>query len=218
MAQDLFDQRYYEEVPQWIIDRIRKTFPETEDINPEFITPDKDTNILLLETAEVFVTFIHEGAGFKNSFGYFTYDLDENANVINMSELKYIFNNASLINAGGELRPGDTVNLGLFPAGTRIGWFLGADEYNGGTHKYYSHDFMNADGQMKHTCSVFDLDCQCTFYGFEDLWNGGDRDYNDLVWYVKSTPWTAIDRSKMATTDELTRISANLQSRCTCVI
>lgn len=217
MAQDLFDQRYNIEVPQELIDTIHKTFPEGDDINPEFISPDKDTNIHLLEAAELSVTFVHEGAGYRNSFGYFTYELDESENVVNMSELNYIYNNASLLHSGGDLLVGDTVDLGLFPADTRIGWFLGADEFRGGTKKFYSHDFMNEDNQLKHTCAVFDLDFQSILYGFEDTWGGGDRDYNDLMWYVVATPWTAVNRSKMASTDELTTITSNIKSRCSCI-
>ena len=50
--------------------RINNALPETE-INEAFLTDDAGSTISLTEEAEVFVTFIHEGAGYKNSFGYF---------------------------------------------------------------------------------------------------------------------------------------------------
>lgn len=217
MPQDLFETRYNVHVPQATLDLINKTFPESEPINPEFIAPDKDTNLYLTEAAEISITFIHEGAGHKNSFGYFTYELDSEGEVTNMSELKYIFNNASMVGAGGDLQVGDTVDLGLFQQGTRIGWFLGANEFNGNDLKFYSIDSMNPDNGLKHTCAVFDLNSRTTFYGFEDLWGGGDEDYNDLLWYVKATPWTAIDRSQMATTDVLEGLRGRFKSRCRCL-
>ena len=62
-----------DEYPAEFFQRIANALPEQE-INEAFLTDDEGANILLEEEAEVFVTFIHEGAGYKNSFGYFTYD------------------------------------------------------------------------------------------------------------------------------------------------
>ena len=40
--------------------------------HPEFFSGDYSSNVYLNQEAHVFVTFVHEGAGYRNSFGYFT--------------------------------------------------------------------------------------------------------------------------------------------------
>lgn len=213
----MFDQRYFVEQDPDMITRINEAFPEKV-VHPQFIEEGKDANVTLTEKANVTITFISEGAGFKNSFGYYTFDRDENGEPIlsSRSENIQIFDNASAKFAGGELVTGDTVHLGLFPAGTNIGFYLIADGFNGGTLTYWSIGAeANPDG-LRHTAAVFDLDSQTTFFGFEDLYNGGDKDYNDMLFTVESDPWTAIDRTNYANTDSIYpgKIFSRCQSCC----
>ena len=44
--------------------------------NPHYITSDYETNIIITEETEVFITYIHECAGFRNVLGYYTYDVN----------------------------------------------------------------------------------------------------------------------------------------------
>ena len=53
--------------------RINNALPERE-LNEAFITDDAGSSITLTEQAEVFVTFIHEGAGYRNAFGFFLFE------------------------------------------------------------------------------------------------------------------------------------------------
>ena len=58
--------------------KISYTLPEGRDIrlNAQGLVPDSDdkTNIRFAEDADVWVTFLSEGAGYRNSVGYFSYD------------------------------------------------------------------------------------------------------------------------------------------------
>lgn len=58
---------------------------------------------------------------FSNTFGYFIFDYNDE-----ILEQITIFDNASKLNGGGTLLNGDTVNVGQFPAGANIGFWLEA--------------------------------------------------------------------------------------------
>ena len=63
-------------VDQDFLNRVALALPERVDVrnnNPNYIASDDKVNLSLKESGEVFVTFLHERAGFRNSFGYFTY-------------------------------------------------------------------------------------------------------------------------------------------------
>ncbi|MBL4604840.1 MAG: hypothetical protein JKY02_04020, partial [Flavobacteriaceae bacterium] len=54
------------------LEMISNSLPESypvPDYNPQYITAGYDTNIKLTEAAEVYVTFISEGAGYRNTLG-----------------------------------------------------------------------------------------------------------------------------------------------------
>lgn len=114
-----------------LLNEISLALPEKQDVNQEFLNTNYDPNIYLQEDAHVSVTFLDEGAGYRNSLGYFTYDsstfdgmsfgdidLDSSGH-IGISELQnvsgintgMIFNNASELGGGGSLLAGDTVTL-----------------------------------------------------------------------------------------------------------
>ncbi|MCJ8338151.1 MAG: DUF4114 domain-containing protein [Pseudomonadales bacterium] len=110
---------------------INTALPEQSVVNQEFLNPSYDPNILLQEEANVGITFIDEGAGYRNSLGYFTFEQQSfdaltfaeidtnNSGHIGIDELQsiagvnasMIFNNASKSGAGGSLNAGDTVSL-----------------------------------------------------------------------------------------------------------
>lgn len=81
------------------------------------------------------VHFFNEGAGFKNSFGY--YLVDENGNI---GQPRIIWNNASANGSGGLLIKGDdgdsnytdgsTFDIGTLPAGSHLAFFLLPDAFS----------------------------------------------------------------------------------------
>jgi len=115
-----------------LISEIQEALPESTDVNQSFLNPSYNPNIQLQNDAHIGITFLDEGAGYRNSLGYFTFsheafngysfgDIDtDNSGHIGISELTamnsvntgMVFNNASKAGAGGSLQAGDTVALG----------------------------------------------------------------------------------------------------------
>jgi LruC domain-containing protein len=116
--------------------RIALMLPEKVDIRNNkniALSSDDQTNIKLNATAEVWVTFLNEGAGFQNSLGFFTYDLTKPAptSPTQITNEQIIIPNASippLIAASGST--GSTVYLGSFPKDTGIGFFVVANGWS----------------------------------------------------------------------------------------
>lgn len=85
------------------------------------------------------------------------------------------------------LNVGDWVDLGVFKAGTKFDFLLQSNDINGGIYNdgikgifgIYPED--NPD-KVQHTVSYLYNDY--LILGFEDLWGGGDRDYNDTVFAI----------------------------------
>lgn len=190
------------EYPAEFFDRIANALPESH-VNEAFMTDDAGSNITMREEGEVFVTFIHEGAGYKNSFGYFTYDANNPPQSPSEVSETIVFPNLSY----PHLTNGHRVSLGTFPAGTSIGFFIAANGfwyYDGvkpfATPYYYSLQDLNPDPEAlrQHNVLLYDAEVEEVIIGFEDLprsW--GDNDFNDAVFSVKATPASAIDTSTL---------------------
>lgn len=193
-ATDLTDGLYHVDFAAEDLNEIQQLLPENGGLNPAFISDATDPNIHLLAEADITLTFIDEGAGYKNSFGYFVYDDSDN-----ILYEQTIFSNASEAGGGGSLLPGDTVSLGTFNEGDNIGFWVQANGYNDPNgYKYYSLDQYNPDG-LRHIAIIDDPDNQRLVVGFEDLYNLGDQDYNDVVFTFTASPYDAIDTSKIPT-------------------
>ena len=191
---DLPEGLYHVEFSQQELNRIQELFPERGGINPSYIHSQTDPNLILLDDAEISVTFIDEGAGYRNSFGYFLYDSE--GTVLYKETL---FDNASKAGAGGSLVAGDTLDMGSFEAGSRIGFWLQANGYNDPNgHTYYTLDSLNPDG-LRHMAIVSDEANERLVIGIEDLYGLGDEDYNDIIFTFSATPFSAIDRSNIPT-------------------
>lgn len=191
--QDLSRSIYNVPIDTAELNRIAALLPETT-VNTAYVSPSLDPNLHLLEKAEISLTFISEGAGYRNSFGYFLYD---DAQTILSKET--IFSNASAVGSGGSLKPGDTVKLGTFEAGTNIGFWLQGDGFtNKNGYTYYTLDQYNPDGK-RHVAVIADVLGEQIVLGIEDLYNLGDRDYNDVVFTFSANPFSAIDIAGMPT-------------------
>lgn len=184
-------------------ERINNALPERE-INEAFITDDKGSTIHLVEEAEVFVTFIHEGAGYKNSFGFFTFDRENPPQYPSEINETIVFPNLSY----PHMAKGHRLSLGTFPAGTSIGFFIAAngfDYYTGVKSRrvpyYYSLQDLNPESDpslRQHAVLLYDEEVQEVILGFEDLnRNWGDNDFNDAVFSIKSTPELAIEKDNL---------------------
>jgi len=182
--------------------RISNALPESH-VNEAFLTNDEGSNITLIEEGEVFITFIHEGAGYKNSFGFFTFDKTNPPTSPDQVSETIIFPNLSY----PHLTNGHRLSLGSFPAGTSIGFFIAANGFwydtgvkNFASPYYYSLKDLNPDPSAlkQHNVLLFDDEVDEVIIGFEDLprsW--GDNDFNDAVFSIKASPSTAIDTSTL---------------------
>lgn len=206
-------------ISQALLDDIDNTLPPGQNISasPNLQTSDNlDTQID--ERAEVWITFVHEGAGFQNSLGYYTYDLNNPPSSIDdISEFILIFPNASLSGSGGGLEPGDKIFLGEFAAGTGIGWFLVADGWNSSSQdvtvksnprkfvKYSNPTFNDfvSNGKNQHTVVLQDDVRELLILSFEDVSRdaNSDHDMNDATFFATVTPFTAVGNPNLPKTN-----------------
>lgn len=149
-----YDNLSQQSVSVEFLETIAQELPESRDANPVFLNPSYRTDVTLSEAASAEITFIDEGAGFRNSLGYYIFpsgsfdgltksDIDrDQSGVISLAEILlipgveigWVFPNASKQGAGGDLNAGDTVVLGnnrIYPRGTVIGFFLAQNAWTG---------------------------------------------------------------------------------------
>ncbi len=137
------------EVTPALLQSINASVPERASVpnspsRSQYIAQDASSNLVLKDPAEVTLTFIHEGAGYLNSIGYYTFNAANPpksvSEILNRTVIAYP--NASYIGSGGGMASGNRVQLkyldtsngqwsNTFPAGTGIGWFLVANGWRG---------------------------------------------------------------------------------------
>jgi len=176
------EEIYNAELPQAVVQQVEEAFAEYE--TPEAALLAQDANLEIKGDTTISLTFVGEGAGFKNSVGVFTYD--ENHEIL---EQETVFANFSGtgpgLAGGGDLLPGDTVDVGPFLDGDQVGFFVIANGYHNASGKTYrTLADLNPDGHDHD--AVVEIEGAGTLIGFEDLWNLGDADYNDALLMVST--------------------------------
>jgi hypothetical protein len=143
--------------------------------------------IVMAETHNVQVTFESEGAGYKNTLGW--YIVDPVTKVI--TSVGIIWANASADGSGGSLHTGDTVSLGNLAEGTRIGFFLIANGYN-------TNNWTNPSN-----ANYIDLN-QGHLEFRDDSGNPGSLDSDEPLhlWYVPNDPNASAFELESVTGDE----------------
>lgn len=203
-------------VSQDILNIINSSLPEGSPLSkshPEYLANGVRSNINLIKKAEVWVTFVHEGAGYRNALGYYSYPTNNPpATASDIANLNIIFPNASFQGSGGGLRTGDKVLLDTFEAGTTVAWFVVPDGWNPSTQKvsntryktHYSDKHLNtftSETYRSHVVTLLDPARELLLVGFEDIARpGGDQDFNDAVFYATASPFSAIETTGMAQT------------------
>ena len=152
------------------------------------------------------MTFIHEGAGYKNTLLFYTFAIDETKRApTSLAEiaptLTVVFPNASRQGSGGTLNVGDRVHIGNFPANTGIGFAVMPNGWNSNTQSlktnisqlvYTDHAF-NTASQHVQTVRLDDTLGERHVICFENIMRpGGDNDFNDLVLMVTASPSSAV--------------------------
>ncbi|MFZ4454861.1 MAG: LruC domain-containing protein [Bacteroidales bacterium] len=188
-------------------------------VNKSFLEDASKSNIQLTDKCEVWVTFVTEGAGYRNSLGYFYYPTNTlPAKVADIAKKYIVFPNTSLIGSSGSLVEGDKVKLryfdessqtwsDVFPANYTISWFIVPNGFTnlGGIGKVsinsysiiYTLPSFNAAG-LQQAVILYDDTEQKMLIAFEDQernakGTSGDEDFNDAVFYATANPITAIN-------------------------
>ncbi|MHC4377025.1 MAG: LruC domain-containing protein [Planctomycetota bacterium] len=129
-AQDTFNP-----VPQSVVDTIGYLLPEKSNAGAAFLSESYSPNLVISELANVEVTFLWEGAGYRNSLGWFTYADNPDGSVEILSS-SLLIPDASFPPQGNTFS-GDTFFLKnpdgtqrLFEPGEKVAFFLVADGWN----------------------------------------------------------------------------------------
>lgn len=202
---------------------ISNSLPENYPVptyNPQYISSGYETDIIIESLADVWVTFVSEGAGYKNVLGFYTYDINNPPTTApTASQITIIFPNVSAQGSGGSLVAGNKVKIGTFPAGTGIGWVLLANAWNGSTvtnglWRLFSNPNFNPEANptlRQHNVLLNDPENQRVILGFEDIrrdYANCDNDFNDAVFYVSANPYEALRSSNLADVSSATNVSS----------
>ncbi len=197
-----------------LMGNISALFPETVDVRNMHADLFSDTahlNIYVREETPVFVSFIDEGAGWRNTFGYYSYPAGNPPQSIDDLEKHIVFPNVSKVGEGGGLDFGDRVQLGdgSFPAGTVIGFYIVAQGWKNGltTDGVYTQftDRIFNSGQAQQSTLFVSSGCDDIVLTFEDIRvreSSCDHDFNDIILTIKDsrdmgTPNTRLDVSRL---------------------
>ena len=177
-----------------LVDNIMALFPENTDNtvgNSNLFAESANLKLRLIKESPVYLTFVDEGAGLKNSLAYYTYDADNIPESADDVELHMLFENASKVNEGGGLVAGDRVQVGesAFPANTVIGFCLIVGGWKNGTtvdgvYYHYTNTEWNTNSTQQHVLFQ-ESGCHDLVLSFEDIrLPYGDKDFNDLMFTV----------------------------------
>lgn len=141
------------------------------------------------------IYFLTEGAGYTNALGANICDAETTAsNTPNTTNRFLVFPNSQSNKGewGGDgssnrttafpLQPGDFVQLPMITRGKQLELFLMGNLNSSGVPEatYYNQKQQNGD-KLLHMVAFFPANSNFVILGFEDIYGGGDLDYNDLV-------------------------------------
>lgn len=158
---------------------------------PQLFSDTVQKQIVLLDSSEVYITFVGESATYKNTVGWYAYNISNPPTKIQDINLHVLFPNVSGKGEGGELLEGDMLQLRnkKFPKGTVIGFFLIVNGWNNGTINYsnlthYTEKMLN-NGSYHYHILYKDKGNKNIILGFEDMsYDKADKDYNDILFIV----------------------------------
>jgi hypothetical protein len=169
--------------------RILELFPEHATVQHQELFGDVQKKIVITKQTELYVTYLSEGAGYRNTFGWYSYDKNSPPSSASDLTLNVLFPDVShtVLEPGYRLKVGD----GTFAPGTVVGFFLivggwqddGTINYN--QPKVYTDYQFNPDGTQQHILFQ-EKTCGDIVLAFEDLPLDGvtDRDFNDILFTV----------------------------------
>ena len=208
-----------DEISATLLEYINASLPEAQPVpqyHPSYIAEGKKTTLDIVKTADVWVTFVHEGAGWRNAIGFYTYPTGTPPQSLDdISDVNIIFPNLSYRGSGGRLTSGDKINIGRFDAGVTIGLVLLSDGWDGKNSEDYQY-MVFADKQInpepnddlkQHNVLLWDAENELFLLGFEDVRRDDipfkcDQDFNDAILFVTSNPVEAISTINVSPVDK----------------
>ena len=179
-------------IPSAFYDWLDAELPELTALDLGSLPSTVGQELHFTQPSDVWMTFVYEGAGYRNSVGYYTYDTESPPTTVDDIESAYsVFPNFSAAGSGGGLESGDKVYLGNFAAGTSLGTYL---TQNGGSASYardtlFSTALLNPEvdpALQRHVVSIYNEAYDLFVIGYEDLPRDhpiSDDDFNDAVFY-----------------------------------
>jgi hypothetical protein len=170
--------------------RILELFPENVAITQHILFTDSaQRKVVLLNDTEVYVTYLAEGAGYRNSVAWYSYNKNQPPTSASQLELHVLFPDVS----SDILQPGNRLKLqeGKFPAGTVIGFVLIINGWQGKVDfdktKLYTDYEFNPNKRQQHILFQ-EKTCGALVLAFEDnttVTENDDADYNDIIFTVE---------------------------------
>jgi hypothetical protein len=170
--------------------RILELFPENIAINQQILFADStQKNVELIKDAEVYVTYLAENAGYRNSIAWYSYSKYSPPTSSSQLDLHVLFPDVS----SDILTPGNRLKLqdDKFPAGTIIGFVLIINGWQGKVDfdqpRLYTDFQLNANRRQQHILFM-EKTCQELVLAFEDnmtIGDNADADYNDIIFTVE---------------------------------
>jgi len=209
-----------------LLESISLALPETFQVptyNPHYISSNYDTDTYLTSSSEVFVTFVDEGAGFRNVLGFYTYETESPiTSAPSKEDITIVFPNSSKLGSGGGLQAGDKVSIGTFPSGTAIGWVLISNGWTGsqvgnGYWRMHSNPDFNSEldpDKRHHNVLINDSSNELIILGFEDIdreMTWCDQDFNDAIFYITASSYSDMNTTNNVAVESATDVySSNL--------
>lgn len=191
------------EVSAQFVTNVRGYLPEGQRLNntrPDLLDGTYILYAALKNRSDVFVSFLHEGAGYRNTLAFYAYNKNNPpASPADISNLTIIYANSSYPGSGGNLSSLSRVKIGTFGANTIIGFAVIADAWNSSTQTvrrdkpiFYDRPEFNPESNpalKQHTVLLHEISSGKFVMGMEDIINtSSDYDFNDVIFAVSSNP------------------------------
>jgi LruC domain-containing protein len=202
-----------------LLEYINASLPEGMPVptyHPTYLADGKKTTLDIIEQADVWLTFVHEGAGWRNSIGYYVYPTNQPPKSMDdIEKVTVLFPNASMIGSGGGMKSGHKVKIGRFDAGVSVGLVLFANGWSGFQVEKYNYAVFaeknlnpEPDRNLRqHNVLLWDEENKLFLLGFEDVRRDNipfrsDQDFNDAILFVTSNPVKAISTDNVSPIDK----------------
>lgn len=196
-----------------VISDLNAALPEHQSVpvnRPSYMTASNRSDLEFNQVTNVVLTFLHEGASFKNVLGFYKYNSNNPpATPDDIDTIFAAFPNVKYINNGGGLVSGNKVMLplGTFQPGTALGFVLITDGFRNsnittGNEMFYSNPAFNPEtdvNKKKHSLLLRDIVRNNFVLSFEDKRRDGvcDDDFNDAIFFINVNPVQAVNMANV---------------------